>query len=104
MAKNHEISAEEWGICKQYFSNSCAYCGLTEENCLDKYNQVLHKEHVDCNGLNDITNCVPSCKSCNSQKWILSLEEWYNEDNPAFDEERLNRIHKWLSEDVFKIN
>ncbi len=105
--KKHNISDEEWLACKEYFDNSCAYCGLHVENHFKKWNdeyrkQDLHKEHVDHNGSNDLSNCVPSCQSCNSSKWEFSLDEWYNEDNPKFEQERLERIHKWLKEDYLR--
>lgn len=62
----------------------------------------LHKEHVDDSGANDLSNCVPSCQSCNSSKNIFSLEEWYTEDNLNFTEERLSKIYRWLNEDYLK--
>src|SRR5690606_38357784 len=71
--KKHEISNSEWLYCKEYFDNSCAYCGLHVDNHYVTYKGEykltdLHKEHVDHEGSNDISNCVPSCKSCNSKK------------------------------------
>jgi len=52
--------------------------------------------------VNDLSNCVPSCKQCNSQKHTDSLEEWYNEDNIKYSKRRFNRIHKWLDGDYKK--
>ena len=52
--------------------------------------------------MNDLSNCVPSCKQCNSQKHTDSLEEWYNEDNIKYSKRRFNRIHKWLDGDYKK--
>lgn len=101
--KTHEISKEEWEYCKQYFDNACAYCGLPEETAIEKHNNRLHKEHLEHNGSNDITNCVPACKSCNSSKHNFQLDDWYKPDNPIFNTERLNMIHKWLNEDHKKI-
>jgi NAD-dependent DNA ligase len=63
----------------------------------------FHKEHVEHNGNNDITNCVPSCKSCNSSKHVSDLEEWYTPDNSIYCEQRLIKIKHWLSQDVFNI-
>lgn len=98
--KIHEISQDEWLYCKEYFNNSCAYCGIELKIHLREYNQDLHKDHVDCNGSNGIENCVPACKNCNSRKWQYSLNEWFNESNPVFNIERIYKIHKWLNEDV----
>lgn len=100
--KEHVISKEEWESCKKYFGNSCAYCGISNEEAKQQQNNYLHREHVNHDGTNDLSNCVPACKSCNSQKWEFTLEEWYNENNPVFNQERLNKIHKWLNED-FKL-
>ncbi|MFC0903804.1 HNH endonuclease [Clostridium sp. MT-14] len=102
--KEHNITQEEWNKCKKYFNNSCAYCGILEEEAKEQQGQYLHKEHVDYNGANDLSNCVPACKSCNSQKWEFKLEEWYNKNNPNFTQERLNKINKWLNEDYKKVN
>lgn len=94
--KNHNITSEEWTKCKDFFGNACAYCGMTENEHRERYNQDLHKEHVEHNGANDITNCVPSCKSCNSQKWEYELDDWYNESNPAYSISRYKKIVEWL--------
>lgn len=99
MHKNHEISEKEWNFCKEYFNNSCAYCGLTEEKHKLIYDQQLHKEHVDHNGANDLSNCVPACKSCNSSKHTFKLGDWYNHNNEHFNTENLERINNWLLKD-----
>ena len=94
--KKHEITKEEWESCKLYFNYSCAYCGMTEVRAKEKYKNNLHKEHVDHNGANDLSNCVPSCKSCNGSKNIKDFQEWYNESNPVYSCERYNKIMEWL--------
>jgi hypothetical protein len=102
--KTHKITDDQWENCKNYFNYRCAYCELPiEEHYINYRGNIqlgdFHKEHVDDEGSNDISNCIPSCKICNSSKHTSSLEEWYNEDNPNFTHERLDRIHKWLVED-----
>ena len=94
--KNHDISEQEWLECLDYFNFSCAYCGLTEEEHIERHSQQLHKEHVEHEGVNDITNCVPSCKVCNGGKWESELNEWYNSENSIYSKQRYNRIVKWL--------
>jgi hypothetical protein len=59
----------------------------------------FHKEHVDCNGSDDLSNCVPSCKTCNSSKHTEKLEDWYAENNSIFNKDRFDKIHKWLDND-----
>jgi len=99
MNKDHKISKGEWETCKKYFNNACAYCGMTEENAKSIYNQNLHKEHVENDGKNDLSNCIPACRVCNSKKIAFKFEDWYNKDNPIFDEKRYEIIIKWLNED-----
>ena len=105
--KKHEISSKEWQDCKSYFNNECAYCGLHISDHFNTYKNELkhtdfHKEHVSHEGLNDLSNCVPSCKSCNSQKWKYEFEDWYNQDNAVYAIHRYEKIVKWLTEDYKK--
>jgi hypothetical protein len=102
--KIHDISKKEWISCKEYFSNTCAYCGLPLTEHWITYRGVtklgdFHKDHKDHNGANDLSNCIPACESCNCKKWEHPFEEWYTSDNPVFSQERLNKINKWLQED-----
>lgn len=103
-SKKHEISNSEWLSCKEYFNNSCAYCGLHIDDHWTIYagkpkKTDLHKEHVDDNGSNKLDNCVPSCKVCNSEKHQDDINDWYTEGNPKYSEERLKLIEKWLQSD-----
>lgn len=97
--KKHDISKEEWESCKEFFSNGCAYCGISEEEAKKTQGQSLHKEHVVNDGLNDLSNCVPACKSCNSSKRDYKIEDWYNRANVNFTDERNKKIIIWLNED-----
>jgi hypothetical protein len=106
--KKHKISKKEWEACLDYFNNCCAYCGLPNEEYFTTYRGVtkrgnFHKEHVDFEGANDLSNCVPSCKYCNSEKNTLRFDDWYNKDNVKFTQERFDKIHKWINED-YKIH
>jgi hypothetical protein len=105
--KKHDISDKEWQACLVYFNNECAYCGLKAEDHYNMYSgklrkESLNKEHAIHNGANNISNCIPSCKSCNDRKWEYDYDEWYKPDNPNYTEERLNKIHKWLNKDYKK--
>ncbi|MFC8686043.1 HNH endonuclease signature motif containing protein [Brevibacillus porteri] len=88
MHKSHDISDSEWKACLNYFNYQCAYCGISLEEHYEKHQQQLHKEHVDHEGANDLSNCVPACKNCNSSKHTYSLEEWYNPDNRNYSQDR----------------
>jgi hypothetical protein len=105
--KNHKITSKEWNACLKYFNHRCAYCGLPIEKHYNMYAgklrwENLNKEHVIHNGSNDLTNCVPSCKSCNDKKWEYSLDEWYTINNINYTQDRYDKIIQWLMEDCFK--
>ncbi|AZV43659.1 hypothetical protein BAOM_3050 [Peribacillus asahii] len=102
MQKNHDITTQEWNSCKSYFNHSCAYCGISEVEAKDLYGQNLHREHVIPEGRNDLKNCVPACRMCNSLKNRIPFNTWYNPNNPIFSEERYLMIYKWLRFDVKK--
>jgi len=102
--KKHMISKTEWKSCLDYFDNQCAYCGLLVKDYFVVYGGVtkqgtLNKEHVNHEGANDLSNSIPACKICNSEKHTQKFNEWYNESNIKFNQERMDRIEKWLSED-----
>lgn len=104
MHKIHKISNKEWESCKEYFNYECAYCGLSLSEHYIKFRGEIrlgdfHREHVDHNGANDLSNCVPSCKGCNSKKNRNSLEEWYTESNLIFNASRISKITDWLEGD-----
>lgn len=107
MHKAHEITLDEWEDCKKYFNHRCAYCGIAIEEHIVRFNGKdingdFHKEHVNHKGANDLSNCVPSCKSCNSSKHNFEFLAWYCEANPVFSVERKDEIAKWLSQDYYK--
>jgi hypothetical protein len=97
--KKHIITSKEWKNCKEYFNNCCAYCGISNEDSKKLYGQYLHKEHlIDC-GKDNLKNCVPSCKICNSTKHTSSFNDWYNQDNPKYSRERYLKIYQWVRYD-----
>jgi hypothetical protein len=93
--KKHNIKKEEWEICKKFFNNECAYCGISEKEHRETYFQDLHKDHVVHDGSNSLENCVPSCKPCNSSKHDWAMYEWYSIQK-FFSVKRLKKINKWL--------
>ena len=95
----HDITEQEWFECIDYFGRTCAYCGMTEEQQFNKYNENFHREHVIHDGSNYIENCVPSCTGCNTSKSDSEFSDWYNDSNVIFNESRLSRIVKWMTED-----
>ena len=95
-SKTHRISKKDWIICKEFFEYNCAYCGMPEEYHKEIFSQQLHKDHADPNGNNEISNCLPSCKICNSEKHDTNLVDWYTSNNPKYTSERYDKIVGWL--------
>lgn len=105
--KMHTLTKNEWENCKKYFNYRCAYCGLPIEEHYVAYKGKLrwndfHKEHAINDGNDDLSNCLPSCRMCNSEKHTDDFDIWYNESNPKYDQERFNKIIQWLTEDYKK--
>lgn len=103
LSKKHKINIAEWEACKKYFIHRCAYCGLAIEDHWIQYDGVIklgdfHKEHVDDNGANNLSNCVPSCKECNSSKHKFLFDNWYLQQE-FYTQERYDKITKWTIED-----
>lgn len=74
------LTLKEWNKIKKDFNNSCAYCGMTEKEHFDKFNESLHQEHfipLSKGGEYTHNNIIPSCKSCNSSKGENLFSEWY---------------------------
>lgn len=100
MNKDHRITTEEWNNCLTYFNNSCAYCGISEKEAIKTQGQKLHKEHVDHDGANDLSNAVPSCKSCNSSKHTSDIDLWYVPERVNFySKDKFNKIMNWIKSD-----
>ncbi|KKS36284.1 MAG: hypothetical protein UV00_C0028G0003 [candidate division WWE3 bacterium GW2011_GWF1_42_14] len=81
------LTAKEWTAIKQDFNNTCAYCGERE---------VLTQDHfipLKVGGEYAITNIIPACKSCNSQKSAKLFSSWY----PTFKHYTHEREAKILS-------
>jgi hypothetical protein len=100
--KTHNFSNGEWNKCLVYFDYSCAYCGVSQEDAIKLYSQILHREHVDHNGSNDLSNNVPACKLCNSLKWAYDFNDWYNEENKVYSEDRKQKVLNWINGDYIK--
>lgn len=94
----HDLTPEEWSETISYFDNSCAYCGINEEQSIHKFESVLSQDHiipVSKNGPYTKSNIIPACKSCNSKKNAKDLLLFY-EQYEFFTYERLAKIQKFL--------
>lgn len=68
---------EEWQELVVRNNSLCFYCGVL--TTIEDGPTKLTRDHViplSRGGTDDISNIVPSCKSCNSSKGDKTLEEW----------------------------
>lgn len=96
--KKHEIEVEEWESCLKFFDHSCVYCGIPQDVHKEITNQVLHKEHFDHEGANDLSNAVPACRRCNSSKWAHEVDDWYPQQN-YYDDYKFVKVKQWINEE-----
>ncbi|MEX5397203.1 HNH endonuclease [Streptococcus sp. ZJ93] len=77
-----DLSKKEWEDTLDFFDRSCAYCGMTELEHFETFNERLHHEHivsVDKGGAYAKSNVVPACRSCNCSKAGHDFETWYRD-------------------------
>lgn len=73
----------------------CAYCHEPKRN--DEI-EPDHVEPLSRGGSNSITNVVPSCKLCNSDKRDLALDDWYlDRERRGLEPRRLHRLLRPVS-------
>ena len=103
--RKHDITNTEWISCKEYFNNECAYCGLLlSEHYYTRRGITklgdFHKEHAYYDGANDLSNCVPACRSCNSTKNLKTLDVLLESKFiERFSQNKYNKIRQWLEKD-----
>lgn len=96
------LTNEEWNKIMQDFNNSCAYCGMSEEDHLKKWEEILHQEHfipLSNGGGYEVGNIIPSCRSCNSSKKSQDFFEWYP-NYEHYNVDRMNFILTYLNIDI----
>lgn len=86
------ISKDQWIEMMEFFNWECAYSGMQ----LNKDNRSIdHIIPLNNNGENNIWNCVPMLMNYNSSKNDSDWLEWYVQQD-FYNEERLNKIYKWI--------
>lgn len=92
------LTEEQWKQIKQDFDHQCAYCGMSEEEHLKKFNETLHQEHfipLSESGEYTHNNIIPACKSCNSSKNNSDFFEWYPQQE-FYSKEKEKKILEYL--------
>ena len=93
------LTESDWLKINKLFNNSCAYCGMSETEHFEIFNEKLHHEHVIPlidGGSYEYGNVVPSCRSCNSSKANRDFKEWYP-NSKAYSKEREVKIIDYIS-------
>ncbi len=83
LALNLKSQAERFAL----WSNCCAYCNSTAKPTVD------HVLALTLGGLDEPSNVVPACPTCNSSKNASPVESWYRRQ-PWFTEARWAKIVK----------
>ena len=89
-----DLTIDEWKDTLDYFGNSCAYCGISEEQHKATHCTNLHKDHVvplSKGGEYTKQNIIPSCIICNSSKNNNSLEDFFSYSE-SFSRDRYKRV------------
>lgn len=87
----HTLTQEEWEECKEYFGNSCAYCGCTQDTLAQEHVVPVSKGGAYTKG-----NIIPACTSCNSRKSSSDVWEWFRAQR-FYSSEREQQIRNYLS-------
>ena len=81
------VTLEQISARRSLFGECCAYCGASCVLTLD------HVHPLKAGGLDEASNIVPACMSCNSSKKAWPVEEWYRRQ-PFFSEARWRKIQR----------
>lgn len=77
---------EEWWAEIKTYGNACAYCHISRIDAR-RAGHDLEFDHIvniwDAASRNDVSNCAPACKSCNSSKGDKDLLEWADDNGLA---------------------
>lgn len=85
-----DFTRKEWKACKEYFNNSCAYCGKKLSSLTQDHFIPLSK-----GGAYTKENILPVCRTCNSSKHNTDFYEWYLKSE-QFSKERLEKIESYF--------
>ena len=78
------------------WDNRCAFCGVPDDHQRNRGYERLTVEHVLAltkGGLDEASNILPACSTCNTSKSNSPVEDWYRQQ-PFFTEARWRKIQK----------
>jgi hypothetical protein len=88
----HEQRQQRFAI----WQDCCAYCGVPASNSRNIGRRQLSVDHVLAikhGGLDEPTNIVPACQTCNCSKNAKPVETWHR-SQPFFTEARWRKIQR----------
>lgn len=89
-----DLTLQEWEDTLEFFNNKCAYCGISDDESIEKYGKHLSQDHivpVFNNGGYTKNNIIPACMGCNSSKNKLSLIQFFKKSE-KFNQDRFQKI------------
>lgn len=96
------LTKDEYEETLEYFHNSCAYCGLTNEESLVVFNENLHQDHIVPlfeHGGYTKENIIPACRGCNSSKNKYHLKDFY-ESSISFNGDRYLKVLRFIADNI----
>ena len=78
----------------------CAYCDKELDTKSATVDHIVPKFK---GGHNVKSNMICSCSKCNRSKGSVLLEDWYNQSNAYYSEERLGKINHWMEDNSVAI-
>lgn len=88
------VSAGELSAMKDYFNNSCAYCGEIITPDIYTLDHVIPR--ID-GGTNNINNIVIACIRCNTAKCMNNVEDFYNKKD-YFTRDNYEKVVEYTSD------
>lgn len=95
----HTLTLDQWEKIKNDFNNECAYCGKSEQEHKEEFNEQLHQEHfipLSKGGGYTQNNIIPSCRNCNCSKHNTDFFEWYP-TYEHYDKQREVKILEYIN-------
>lgn len=83
------LTKEQWSAIKDYFNNSCCYCGRNLQLTQDHFIPLSKQGEYTLN------NIVPACQHCNCSKNDSYFEDWYVKQ-PFYSPKREKSVLEFL--------
>jgi hypothetical protein len=92
----HPVTQQQIDARFALWSNRCAFCGVDAGHERNRRYERLTVEHVLAltkGGLDEASNTIPACSTCNTSKKASPVEAWYRRQ-PWFTDQRWRKIKR----------